>query len=75
MIFEQVCGLIAEQFGVSADSLSAQTNLKEELSADSIDVVELIMALEEKFDVTIEDEDVANIETISDIVEYINARI
>lgn len=74
MIFEQVCSLIAEQFGVSADSLTEQTNLKEELSADSIDVVELIMALEEKFDVTIEDEDVANIETINDIVEYINAR-
>lgn len=74
MIFEQVCSLIAEQFGVSTDSLTEQTNLKEELSADSIDVVELIMALEEKFDVTIEDEDVANIETINDIVEYINAR-
>ena len=51
MIFEKVCALIAEQFNVDADSITMDTSFEDDLNADSVDIVDLSMALEEEFDI------------------------
>ena len=74
-IGKRVVALIGEQLGVEDASLVPEANLLDDLGADSLDVVELVMALEEQFGVEVPDEDVENIRTISDVVEYISARV
>ncbi len=71
MVFEKVKGIVVEQLGVKPEDLSLQTSLIEDLGADSLDIVELIMALEEEFDIEISDEDAEKISTVGDVVEYI----
>ena len=51
MIFDKVCALIAEQFNVDADSITMDTSFEDDLNADSVDIVDLSMALEEEFDI------------------------
>jgi len=69
-IFEKVRAIVAEQLGVEADDITLETSF-DDLNADSLDVVELIMALEEEFDIEIPDEDAEKIKTVGDAVEYI----
>ena len=69
MEFEKMKDIIAEQFGVDADSITEDTAFKE-LGA-SMDLIELIMAMEEEFDMEIEDEDAESIKTVGDALEYI----
>ena len=71
MIFENVRNALAEQFEVDAESITLETSLIDDLGADSLDVVELIMALEDMFGITISDEDAAQLHTVSRIVEYL----
>lgn len=71
MIFEKVADMIADQLGVEADSIKEGTSLIEDLGADSLDVVELIMACEDEFGVEIPDEDAEKMATVKDVVEYI----
>ncbi|MCC3863961.1 acyl carrier protein [Terrisporobacter petrolearius] len=74
-MFEKIRDIIVEQLGLDGkDVLSMETSLKEDLDADSLDAVEVIMALEEEFDIQIPDEDAENFKTIGDIVEYIENR-
>lgn len=74
MVFEKICALIAEQFGVSEDDLSKATLFVEDLGADSVDLVELMMAIEEEFDIEeIDEDDAASIKTIGDAVKLISA--
>jgi len=73
MIFEKVTHMIAEKFKLSADTLTMETKLKEDLNIDSLDSVELIMELEEAFSLSIKDEEAASLRTVGDIVNYINA--
>ena len=71
-MFEKIRDIIVEQLGLDdSDSLAMETSLKEDLDADSLDAVEVIMALEEAFDIEIPDEDAENFKTIGDIVEDI----
>lgn len=71
-MFEKIKGIIVEQLGLeNEDSIYMETSLKEDLDADSLDAVEVIMALEDEFDIEIPDEDAENFKTIGDIVEYI----
>ncbi|WP_297131173.1 acyl carrier protein [Terrisporobacter sp.] len=71
-MFEKIKDIIAEQLGLEdADSISVETSLKEDLDADSLDAVEVIMALEDEFDIEIPDEQAENFKTIGDIVEYV----
>ncbi len=74
MILEKVKDILAQQFEVSADSISADTNIVDDLGADSLDVVELIMSVEDEFGVQISDEDAAQLATVGRIVEYIEAK-
>lgn len=74
-MFEKIRDIIVEQLGLDGkDGLSMETSLKEDLDADSLDAVEVIMALEEEFDIEIPDEDAENFKTIGDIVGYIENR-
>jgi acyl carrier protein len=69
-IFDKVKAIVVEQLGVDEDEVAMETTF-EELNADSLDIVELIMALEEEFDMEIPDEDAEKIKTVGGIVEYI----
>jgi len=69
--FEQVKEVIVEQLNVNEDEVKPESNFVEDLGADSLDVVELIMALEEKFEIEIPDSEAENIKTVQDVVDYI----
>ena len=71
MVLEKVKAILAEQFDVEEDKVTADTDLQEDLGADSLDTVELIMELEKQFDVTIPDTDAEKIQTVGDAVAYI----
>ena len=74
MIFEKIREIIVEQLGVNEEDVKLETSFIEDLEADSLDAVEVIMALEEEFDIEIPDEEAENFKTIGDIVEYIEAQ-
>ncbi|MFY9213746.1 MAG: acyl carrier protein [Tissierellaceae bacterium] len=76
MTFEKVKNIIAEQLGVDdVNSITEQTSLIEDLEADSLDAVEIIMSLEDEFDISIPDEEAENFKNIGDIVNYIDENI
>lgn len=68
---EKIISLIAEKLGKKKEQITLKTNLVEDLGADSLDVVELIMTFEDEFGVTLPDEDVAKMKTVGDVVAYI----
>ena len=70
-VFEDVRDVVVEQLSVDADAVKLVSKIVEDLGADSLDVVELIMALEEKFDVEIPDSDAEKLLSIKDVVDYI----
>jgi acyl carrier protein len=72
---ERVTDLIVEQLGVSRDEVVGQASFVDDLGADSLDIVELVMSLEESFDIEIVDEDAEKIQTIGDAVAYLKARL
>ncbi|VXD25847.1 acyl carrier protein (ACP) [Planktothrix serta PCC 8927] len=69
--FEKVKGIVKEQLDVEEDKITPSANFIDDLGADSLDTVELVMALEEEFEVEIPDEDAENIKTVQDVVNYI----
>ncbi|NLD26867.1 MAG: acyl carrier protein [Acholeplasmataceae bacterium] len=71
MIFEKVKKLIAKELNVKEEDITMDSRLSEDLGADSLDAVELIMAVEEEFDVQVSDEAAQNIRRVRDIVEYL----
>ena len=71
MIFEKVRNALAEQFEVSPDTITLDTNLVDDLGADSLDVVELIMSIEDEFGISISDEEAANLNTVQKIVNFV----
>jgi acyl carrier protein len=71
MYFDKVKDALAKQFELDPDSITMETNLIDDLGADSLDVVELIMALEDEFGVSISDEDAAQLYTVGRIVDYL----
>ncbi|WP_373049367.1 acyl carrier protein, partial [Vulgatibacter sp.] len=68
----KVKNIIAEQLGVGEDEIKPESNFVEDLGADSLDIVELVMAMEEEFEVEIPDEEAENIKTVGDAIKYIN---
>lgn len=73
MIFEKVRDIIAEQLDVDKESITPETNLLKDLEADSLDAVEIIMAIEDEFGIEVPDEQVEEFQLISSIVAYIEA--
>ena len=71
-IEDRVKEIICEQLGVSADEVTPQASFIEDLGADSLDLVELVMALEEEYGMEISDEDAEKIRTVQDVLDYIN---
>ncbi len=73
MVFEKVRDIIAEQFDVETDEVTAESNIVDDFGADSLDVVDLISSVEDEFDVQIPDEKVEGIKTVGDIVAFIES--
>lgn len=76
MIFEKLCSLISEQFNVDADAITLETSFTDDLNADSVDIVDLSMALEEAFDIDeMDEEEAASIATVGDLVRYLQNKL
>ena len=74
-IFDKVKEIIIEQLGVTESSITMKASFIDDLGADSLDIVELIMALEEEFDIEIPDSDAEKVVTVGDVVEYIKDHV
>lgn len=74
-IVERVKKIIVEQLGVSADEVTESASFVDDLGADSLDTVELVMALEEEFECEIPDEEAENITTVKQAIEYVNNHV
>ncbi len=72
-MMDQIKEIVAKSLGVEKDSLTAETSFKDDLGADSLDLFELVMALEEETGVEIPSEELENIKTIGDVEKYLNA--
>ena len=75
MVLEKIKVILAEQFDVEEDSLKNDTGLQDDLGADSLDVVDLLMSIEDEFEIEIPDEEIENIRTVGDLVNYIESNI
>ena len=75
MVLEKLKGTLVDQLDVEEEKITPEASITEDLGADSLDVVDLIMSLEESFSIEIPDEDIENIKTVGDIVKYIEERI
>ena len=71
MVLEKIKAILSEQFSVEEKEITADTLLEDDLGADSLDVVDLLMTIEDDFEVEIPDEEVENIKTVGALVEYI----
>ena len=75
MVLEKIRSLLAEQLDYDLDQITAETNIIDDLGADSLDVVELMMDVEEEYGINAEEEDLMGIKTVADVVAFIEARI
>ena len=73
MTFEIIRDIIVEQLSVEESMVTEDTNLMKDLEADSLDAVEIIMAIEEQFDIEIPDDEAEKFQTVGDLVEYVDA--
>jgi len=70
-VFERIKELVAEKVGVDPEDISMETSFADDLEADSITLFELVMAIEDEFDIEVDDESIEKIETVGDIVKYL----
>jgi len=75
MVFDKIKSIIVDQLDADEADVTMEANIQDDLGADSLDVVDLVMNIEEDFDIEIPDEDVENIKTVGDIVKYIESKI
>ena len=75
MIFDKVKEIIAEQLDVEMERITLETSLMRDLEADSLDAVEIMMALEDEFEIEVPDEDAEGFKNIGDIVKYVEAKL
>ena len=71
MVFEKVAKILAEQLDVDVDEIKLTTDMVDDLGADSLDIVDLVMTMEDEFDIEIPDEDVEGVRTVGDLVKYL----
>ncbi len=72
---DRVSAIIVEQLGVTKEELAPEASFIDDLGADSLDIVELVMAMEEEFDIEIPDDDAEKIQTIKDVISYVKGKI
>ncbi len=75
MVLEKVKVILAEQFDVEEDMLQNDTDLQDDLGADSLDVVDLLMSIEDEFEIEIPDEEIEHIRTVGELVNYIESHM
>ena len=75
MVFEKVKSILIDQLDVEEEKVTPDASIADDLGADSLDIVDLVMSLEEEFDLEIPDDQVENIKTVGDIVKYIEENI
>ena len=75
MVLEKVKAILSEQFDVEEDSITPDTNLSEDFDADYFDVVDLLMSIDDEFEIEVPDEEIENIKTVDQLVKYIEANM
>lgn len=75
MILEKIKDILVDQLDVDPDSVTADSVITDDLGADSLDIVDLVMTLEDEFDLEIPDEDIENMKTVADIIEFIETHM
>ncbi len=75
MVYEKIKKMLADQLDANADDMTMDTRIGDDLGADSLDVVELLMAIEEEFEVEIPDDEIENLKTIGDVTDYIQSHM
>ena len=75
MVLEKVKAILSEQFDVEEDSITPDTSIADDLGADSLDVVDLLMSIEDEFEIEVPDEEIENIKTVDQLVKYIEANM
>lgn len=71
MVLDKIKSILSSQFGIDEDQISENTDVVNDLGADSLDVVEMMMSVEDEFGLMIEDEEIAEMKTVGDVVNYI----
>lgn len=74
-MYDKVVEIIASQLQIDADQIDEHTKIMEDLGADSLDIVEILSAMEDSFGITISDEDIEELITVSDVVEYVESNM
>ena len=75
MVFEKMKKILAEQLDADIDSITLETDIQDDLGADSLDVVEMLMSIEDEFEIEIPDEKIEVLKTVGQVVEYIQDKI
>lgn len=75
MVFEKVKAILSEQFDVEEDTITPETSIADDLGADSLDVVDLLMSIEDEFEFEVPDEEIDNIKTVGELVKYIEDNV
>lgn len=75
MVLDKIKSILSSQFGIDEDQISENTDIVNDLGADSLDVVELMMSIEDEFGLMVEDEEIAEMKTVGDVVNYIENHI
>lgn len=74
-MLEKIMDLLAKQLRIDVNTLSPETNIIEDLGADSLDIVEMLMAIEENFGITVSDEEAVTLKTLADVADFIEKKI
>lgn len=75
MVLEKVKAILSEQFDVEEDTITSETSIADDLGADSLDVVDLLMSIEDEFEIEIPDDEVENMKTVGELVKYIEDHV
>ena len=74
MVFEKVRAIVVEQLDVEEDIVTVESSIIDDLNADSLDIVDMVMTIEEEFDIEVPDEEIENMKTIGDIVKFVEEK-
>lgn len=74
MTFEKIKEILVENLGLGEDEVTLEADIQEDLGADSLDIMEIVICVKDEFDITIEDDEIQNMNTVSDLVNYIDKK-